>query len=124
MKPLRWLAAGLVWILAGLLALVGGLLSLTVLLLPLGIPLLMLARRLFSLSGRLVVPRGMRHPVQETGRTVRRRKDDLQKSVPRGTKGVRQGGRKFVKKARKSTPSAVRPASPGWRWGPLAKRRM
>lgn len=100
MKPLRWLAAGLVWILAGLLGLVGVLLSITVLLLPVGVPLLMLARRLFSLAGRLVVPRGVRHPVQQAGRKVSRRKEDLQKSARQRAKGIRGDGRKLIKKAR------------------------
>jgi len=112
MKPLRWLAGGLVWILAGLLGLVGGLLSITVILLPLGIPVLMLARRLFSLSARLVMPRSARHPAQETGKAVKRRHKHVHKAVKAGKKDLRHGSAKAMKKARTSMPiEAVAPKS-------------
>ena len=68
MKLLRWLAAGLIWILGSVLGLVGVLLCITVVLLPLGIPILMLARRLFSAASALVLPRAVRHPVDELDR--------------------------------------------------------
>lgn len=104
MRPLRWLLAGLLWTVAGLLGLVGVLLSVTVILLPLGIPVLMTARRLFSLSGRLVLPRQVRHPAQETGKAVKRRGGRLEKAAKRGAKDVRRKSTKATKKARKRMP--------------------
>jgi hypothetical protein len=68
MRALRWAAASLLMLLAGLLGLVGAILCVTLVLLPLGIPLLFVARRLFRSAGQLVVPRPVRHPVDETQR--------------------------------------------------------
>lgn len=65
MKPLRWLGASLIGLVAGVLGLVGVLLCVTVIGLPLGIPVLMLAGKLGRWAGQLVVPRKLRHPVQE-----------------------------------------------------------
>lgn len=71
MKLLRWLAAGVLWILAGVVGLLGALLSVTIVLLPLGIPLLLLARKLGALAGGLLLPRAVKHPVQElSGKTA------------------------------------------------------
>lgn len=101
MRALRWLVAGLLWVLAGLLGLVGVVLSVTVILLPLGIPVLMLARRLFALSGRLVLPRSVRHPVEETGKALKRRGGHLEKATKVAGKDARRNGAKATKKARK-----------------------
>lgn len=68
MRALRWAGASLLMLLAGLLGLVGVLLCATLILLPLGIPLLFLVRRLARTAGQLVVPRAVRHPVEETQR--------------------------------------------------------
>lgn len=121
MKPLRWLASGLMWTVAGLLGLVGGLLSITVILLPLGIPILMLARRLFSLSARLVVPRSARHPAQETGKAVKRQGKDIHKAVKAGKKSAARQGGKVTKKARTSMPSPVGAVKPKSRRGLLRR---
>ena len=67
-RALRWAAASLVGLVGGVLGLVGVLLCATLILLPLGIPVLFLARRLFRTAGQLVVPRSVRHPVEEAGR--------------------------------------------------------
>ena len=66
MRALRWAGASLLMLLAGLLGLVGALLCVTLILLPLGIPILFLAKRLFRTAGQLVVPRAVRHPVEES----------------------------------------------------------
>jgi len=66
MRVVRWTGASLLTLIAGLLGLVGVLLSVTLILLPLGIPILFLARRLFRTAGQLVVPRAVRHPVEES----------------------------------------------------------
>jgi len=83
-------------LLAGLLGLVGALLCVTLILLPLGIPILFLARRLFRTAGQLVVPRAVRHPVEES-----------QKRSAKGAKGS--------KKARNDAKDAV------WNAGAAAK---
>jgi hypothetical protein len=94
MKPLRWLAAGLLWILAGLLGVVGALLCVTIVLLPLGIPAILLARRLFSMSTRLLVPRKARHPVEHAGKLTKKRRKDAGKMVEKGSKRARRKLRK------------------------------
>ena len=99
MKPLRWLAGGVLWILAGLLGLVGVLLSITVILLPLGIPIILLSRRLFSLSAKLVLPRAVRQPGREAGEAVKRGGNDVRKTVTRWKKGLGRKSRKMLDKA-------------------------
>jgi hypothetical protein len=112
MKPLRWIAAGLLWILAGLLGLVGGLLCVTIILLPLGIPILMLARRLFTQSARLLVPKPVKHPLEETGKAFKGRGKDVAKAAKGGTKAVGRRGRKALKSTRDSMPSPVADVMP------------
>jgi len=112
MKPLRWIAAGLLWILAGLLGLVGGLLCVTIILLPLGIPILMLARRLFTRSVRLVVPQPVKHPAQESGKAFRSRGGDLTDAAKGGAKAARKQGRKALKNTRDAMPSPVAKVMP------------
>jgi len=121
MKPLRWLAAGLLWILAGLLGLVGGVLCITIILLPLGIPVLMLARRLFSLAALLVVPREVRHPLKETDKAVKRRGKKANTAVKGGKKDLGQAGGKAAKKMRRSMRSSKRAVTPKSRQGLLER---
>lgn len=80
-RLLRALAGSLLWILSGVLGLVGVLLCVTVILLPLGIPLLALARRLFRYSMRFFLPRAVRHPAQELGKSARKGVKDAARSV-------------------------------------------
>src|SRR3954451_5151393 len=111
MKFLRALVGSLLWILAGVLGLVAALLCLTVILLPLGIPLFMLARKLFRFSMTFFLPRKMRHPAQELGKSARGKGKNLKDSVggsePRLKKAKKSGqnaakaGRSFVKQQRK-----------------------
>ncbi len=99
MKPLRWLAAGVIWLLAGVLGLVGALLSVTIILLPLGIPVLMLARRLFSLGSAIALPRAVRHPAQEAGKLLGRtvqEAEDVGKSAKKQAKKSARRTRKVV----------------------------
>jgi hypothetical protein len=91
-RLLRLTAAGLLWVLACLLGLVGSLLCVTVILIPVGVLVISLARRLFRLSGRLALPRTVRHPVSELGKSglkagkkVRR---SAQTSLPRRRRRV------------------------------------
>ena len=107
MRPLRWLGAGLLWIVAGLLGLVGAVLCVTVILLPIGIPVLMLARRMFSVAAKLVVPRGVRHPVQE-----------MDKKGSRAGRKVRSGAGKAVGKGAEK----VSKARPGKKTRRLRKK--
>ena len=72
MKLLRALVGSVLWLLAGVLGLVGVLLCATLILLPVGIPVMMLARKLFAYSMVLFVPRKVRHPVREAGKSARR----------------------------------------------------
>jgi hypothetical protein len=89
MKPLRWLAAGLLWILAGLLGVLGVLLSVTIILLPLGIPLVLVSRRVFSLAMRLVVPRPARHPARQASKGLKRQGKVARKRLtPRSRRGL------------------------------------
>jgi hypothetical protein len=92
MKPFRWLAAGLLWILAGVVGLLGAVLSITVILLPLGIPLLLLARKLGGWAGTLLVPKAVRHPVQEAASVS----SDTASSAGKGAGKLLGRGRKAV----------------------------
>lgn len=112
MRVLRALLGALLWILAGVVGLLGILLSVTVILLPLGIPLLMLARRLFTRSVALVLPRKVSHPVEESGRSMRRkgRKGrgaladvDVGKLGKRARKKASKAGKQAGKKTREVT---------------------
>jgi hypothetical protein len=117
MKPLRWMAAGLLWILAGVLGLVGGLLCVTIILLPLGIPILMLARRLFTRSARLVVPKPVKHPVEESGKAFKGRGKDVAEAAKGGSKAVGRQSRKALKNTRDAMPSPVADVIPKPRRG-------
>jgi hypothetical protein len=129
MKILRWLGAGLIAIVAGVLALVGLILCVTLVLAPLGIPILMLARRVFALAGRMVVPRALRHPIDEldrsgeekTAKLKRKAKDGARsgadqaqsagKSATKRGKKVAKRGKKAAKRGRKKKPTDAVPAS-------------
>ena len=110
MRVLRGLGGSVLWILAGVLGLLGVVLSVTLILAPLGIPLLMLARRLFRYAMRLFLPREVRHPVQESGKSLRRGAKDASGTVASASpdlKGARKTGKKLRKKARKKKKSVL-----------------
>jgi hypothetical protein len=93
MRIFRALIGSVLWLLAGILGLVGVILCATLILLPLGIPVLMLARKLFAYSMVFFVPRKVRHPVQELGKSARGGAADAVDSV-----------KKTKKKTKKNTP--------------------
>jgi hypothetical protein len=76
---------------------------LTILLLPLGIPLLMLSRRLFGQSMRLILPRGVTHPVKETSKSLRKSGDKATSKLADAKPEGKQL-RKQMKKTRKKLP--------------------
>jgi hypothetical protein len=108
MRLLRALAGSLLWILSGVLGLVGVLLCVTVILLPLGIPLLALARRLFRYSMAFFLPRAVRHPVRETGKSVRRSAKDAAGAVKAPELPSRKARRKAARKVRKKAGKAAK----------------
>ncbi len=99
MRILGVLLGSLLWIVAGVVGLLGVLLSVTVILLPIGIPLLMLARRLFRMATALVMPRKVRHPVEE----MKKKAPDAVKSGRAGRKARSKAGKKAGKKTSKAT---------------------
>ena len=100
MRALRWTAASLLGLVGGLLGLVGALLCVTLILLPVGIPILFLSRKLFQTAGQLVVPREVRHPVQE----IQERSSASAKSA---RKSAKRKGRKGSKLAAATVSSAA-----------------
>jgi hypothetical protein len=109
MRILSALLGSVLWILAGVLGLVGVLLCVTLILLPLGIPVLMLAKKLFAYAMTLMVPRKVRHPVDELGKSARRKGKKAKNSVPsvdakplsKAARRTRKKSRSFVKEQRK-----------------------
>lgn len=97
MRLLRGLAGGLLWIVAGLLGLVSLLLCVTIILLPLGIPLLGLSRRMMGTAVRLMLPRVIAHPVQETKKGLLSRKDKAKSSAKDAGDSTTKKGRKASK---------------------------
>lgn len=106
MTVLRWLGAGLVAVVAGVLALVGLILCVTLILLPLGVPVLMLARRMYALAGRMVVPRAVRHPIEELDRsgeaTVGKFKRKAKSGARSGAANVQDTGKTATKRGKKA----------------------
>ena len=90
MRLVRGLGGTLLWVVASVLGLVSVLLCVTIILLPLGIPLLRLTRKTFRLATRLLLPRAVSHPV-----------DESQKSAKQTGRQWRKEGRKTGKKWRK-----------------------
>lgn len=103
MRILRGIAGALLWILAAVLGLVAVVLCITILLLPAGLPLLGLSRRLFGMAVRLMLPREVAHPVEQSRKGLRRQVEDarsqIKKSKPR--KATAKAGRKIVKRLKK-----------------------
>jgi hypothetical protein len=100
MRLLRGLAGALLWIVSALLGLVAVVLCVTVLLLPVGLPLLGYAHRLFTLSLKLVLPRAVSHPFQETEKSMH--------NGARQTKRTLLARASHLKKPRKQSHDMVR----------------
>jgi hypothetical protein len=107
-KPLKWLAASLIGLLGAVVALLGAVLTVTLVLAPVGIPLLLLARRLFGASGRLVVPRAVRHPLDELDRAGTDKVADLKDAVGSRTRRAARSGRKAATAAAEQVPGRSR----------------
>jgi hypothetical protein len=100
MRIVRGIGGALLWLLAAVVGLLGAVLSITIILLPVGIPLLLLAGSMLRRSMALLLPRNVTHPVEEGGRTARRKAKRLRKGkdipgvssrrVKRGKKKVRR----------------------------------
>lgn len=103
MRVLRGVLGSLLLLLAGVLGLLGVLTSVTIILLPVGIPLLFLARKLFKYSMTLFLPRAVRHPVQEAGKSAR---GAMETGVDKGAKASRKS-RKAAGKMRKKADKQV-----------------
>jgi hypothetical protein len=110
MKFLRWVAASLLGLVGAIVGLLGVVLTATLVLAPIGIPLLFLARRLLAASGRLVVPRVVRHPLQELDPTRSDAADEIRRTVRkkwrRGRKDVRKRTRRLGKRVRDTATSS------------------
>jgi hypothetical protein len=106
MRLLRMLGGSLLWIVAGLLGLLGVLMTVTLVLAPLGIPLLMLAKKVFKYSMTMFLPRKVRHPLQEAGKSVSDKASDISMpSMPSLDLGKRKKKmKKALKKQRKQLP--------------------
>jgi hypothetical protein len=98
---LRVLAGSLLWILAGVLGLVGVLLCVTLILIPLGIPVLMLARKVFALATTMFMPRKVRHPIDELGKSAKRGAKGAKGGVADAAHQTRKKSRSLVKQQRK-----------------------
>jgi hypothetical protein len=86
------------------------LLCVTILLLPLGIPLFRLSRSMFGSAVRLMLPRGVAHPVKETKRQGRKRAPDAPDLSDRVAKAGKKS-KKSGKKARKRMGKKLRKAT-------------
>jgi hypothetical protein len=94
---------------------VGLILCVTLILLPLGIPVLMLARRVFTLAGRMVVPRAVRHPLEELDRSSEATASKLKGKAKRSAsasadkaQGTRKAATKRAKEGAKHGRKAVK----------------
>lgn len=108
MKAFRWVLAGLLGVVGGLLAVVGVLLCVTLVLAPVGLLVLFLAKRLFRMAGQLVMPRRVRHPIDELDRSGSRAASALKGKAGRATGAaadmtadLRKKGVKRAKRLRK-----------------------
>ena len=96
MRLLKGLAGSLLWIVAGLLGLVAILLCVTIILLPLGIPLLRLSRRLMTAGVRLMLPKAVAHPVKESKKGLRARRDEVEDAADDTAKKGKKSGEKAI----------------------------
>jgi hypothetical protein len=99
MRVLRGLAGALLWIVASLLGLVAVILCVTLILLPVGLPLLNLARKLFGTATRLMLPRGLAHPVDEARSRLGKQAKDI--APEQTTRGLAKKSKSLKKRAQK-----------------------
>ena len=103
MRILRGVAGALLSIVAAVLGLVAVVLCITVILLPVGLPLLGVSRRVFGMAVQLMLPREVAHPVEQTGKRLRRQIDDASSQIKKSKPGkaAAKTGRKVVKRMKK-----------------------
>jgi hypothetical protein len=100
MRILRGIAGALLWIVAAVLGLVAVVLCITVILLPVGLPLLAVSRRVFGMAVRLMLPREVAHPMEQTGKRLKGQIDDASSQVKKSKPGkaAAKAGRKVRKR--------------------------
>ena len=103
MRILRGMAGALLWIVAAILGLVAIVLCITVILLPVGLPLLGVSRRVFGMAVRLMLPREVAHPVEQTRKRLRGQMDDASSQIKKSKPGkaTAKAGRKVLKRIKK-----------------------
>jgi hypothetical protein len=103
MRILRGMAGALLWIVAAVLGLVAVVLCITIILLPVGLPLLGVSRRVFGMAVRLMLPREVAHPVEQTRKRLRGQMDDASSLIKKSKPGKAAGKarRKVVKRMKK-----------------------
>src|SRR5215217_5459707 len=106
MRILRGMAGALLWIVAAVLGLVAVVLCITVILLPIGLPLLGVSRRVFGMAVRLMLPREVAHPVEQTRKRLRGQIDDASSQIKKTESGkaAAKQGRKALKQIKKTKP--------------------
>jgi hypothetical protein len=74
-------------------------LCITVILLPVGLPLLGVSRRVFGVAVRLMLPREVAHPVEQTGKRLRGQIEDASSQIKKSKPGeaASRAGRKAIK---------------------------
>jgi hypothetical protein len=94
------MAGALLWIVAAVLGLVAVVLCITVILLPVGLPLLAVSRRVFGMAVRLMLPREVAHPMEQTGKRLKGQIDDASSQVKKSKPGkaAAKAGRKVRKR--------------------------
>ena len=103
MRILRGVAGALLWIVAAVLGLVAVVLCITIILLPVGLPLLGVSRRVFGMAVRLMLPREVAHPVEQTRKRLGGQMDDASSHIKKSKPGKAAGKarRKVVKRIKK-----------------------
>ena len=103
MRILRGMAGALLWIVAAVLGLVAVVLCITVILLPVGLPLLGVSRRVFGMAVRLMLPREVAHPVEQTRKRLGGQIDDASSQIKKSKPGksAAKAGRKVLKRVKK-----------------------
>jgi hypothetical protein len=103
MRILRSMAGALLWIVAAVLGLVAVVLCITIVLLPVGLPLLGISRRVFGMAVRLLLPREVAHPVEQTRKRLGDQIDDSSRQIKKSKPGkaAAKAGRNILKQAKK-----------------------
>ncbi len=104
MRMVRGMGGALLWIVACVIGLLGAVLSITLILLPLGLPLLLMSRKLFGVAMKLFMPRSISHPVEEAGKSLRKKRRKAKDTMPDSSPGdaFKQGRKRLKKQARRT----------------------